>query len=99
VVDARWAIAAGGDLIFPGVQGRRTLPVRLINAYLTRLHAAAAHDAALASAFIRVAGLVARPESLLRPGIALRMPRANLHPAAGTRSRPEHQDAAQPAQR
>src|SRR5215472_10145555 len=34
---------------------------------LAGLHAAAAHDASLAGAFIRVAGLVARTESLLRP--------------------------------
>ena len=64
---------AGGDLAFPGVQGRRTVKVRLLSAYLARLHAAAAHDARLASAFIRVAGLVAPPQSLLRPGVALRV--------------------------
>ncbi len=58
---------------FPGVQGRRTARVRLVNAYLARLHAAAAHDAGLASAFMRVAGLVAPPQSLLRPGIVLRV--------------------------
>jgi hypothetical protein len=45
VVDVPWDIAVGGDLVFPGVQGRRTLKVRLVNAYLARLHAAAAHDA------------------------------------------------------
>jgi 2-polyprenyl-6-methoxyphenol hydroxylase-like FAD-dependent oxidoreductase len=73
VVDVPWDIAAGGDLVFPGVHGRRTLKVRLISAYIARLHAAAAHDASLASAFVRVAGLVSRPESLLRPGVALRV--------------------------
>jgi 2-polyprenyl-6-methoxyphenol hydroxylase-like FAD-dependent oxidoreductase len=61
VVDVPWDIAVGGDLAVPGVQGRRTLKVRLANAYLARLHAAAAHDASLASAFVRVAGLVAPP--------------------------------------
>jgi 2-polyprenyl-6-methoxyphenol hydroxylase-like FAD-dependent oxidoreductase len=84
VVDVPWDIAVGGDLVFPGVQGRRTPKVRLVSAYLARLHAAAAHDASLASAFIRVAGLVARPESLLRPDVALRVLRASLHPAAKT---------------
>jgi 2-polyprenyl-6-methoxyphenol hydroxylase-like FAD-dependent oxidoreductase len=72
VVDVPWDIAVGGDLAFPGVQGRRTTKVRLVNAYLARLHAAAAHDADLASAFMRVAGLVAPPRSLLRPGVAAR---------------------------
>jgi hypothetical protein len=61
VVDVPWDIAVGGDLVVPGVQGRRTLKARLVNAYIARLHAAAAHDASLASVFVRVAGLVAPP--------------------------------------
>jgi hypothetical protein len=73
VVDVPWDIAAGGDLVFPGVQGRRTAKVRLVNAYLARLHAAATHDAGLAGAFLRVAGLVAPTGSLLRPGVAARV--------------------------
>jgi hypothetical protein len=73
VVDVPWQIAVGGDLVFPAVQGPRTVKVQLLNAYLARLHATAVHDADLASAFVRVAGLVARPESLLRPGVALRV--------------------------
>ena len=87
VVDLAWDIAVGGDLVFPGVQGRRTAKVRLVNAYLGRLHAAAAHDADLASAFMCVAGLVAPPRSLLRPGVAVRVLRASLAPAAGARAR------------
>ena len=60
--------------MFPDVQGRRTRKVHLLGAYLTRvLHAVAAHDANLANAFIRVAGLVSPPQSLLRPRIALRV--------------------------
>ncbi len=51
-----------------------------MGAYLTRLHAAAAHDAHLATAFIRVAGLVSPPQSLLRPGIALRVLRGGRTP-------------------
>jgi len=82
VVDVPWDIAVGGDLVFPGVPGRRTAKVRLVNAYLARLHPAAAHDAGLASAFMRVAGLVAPPQSLLRPAIALRVLRGNLRRAA-----------------
>jgi 2-polyprenyl-6-methoxyphenol hydroxylase-like FAD-dependent oxidoreductase len=73
VIDVPWDMSAGGDLAFPGVQGRRTPKVRLANAYLARLHAAAARDARLATAFIRVAGLVAPPRSLLGPGVVLRV--------------------------
>ena len=73
VVNTPWQMAAGGDLLFPGVQGRRTRQMRLLAAYLTRLHAAAAHDAHLAAAFLRVAGLVSPPQTLLRPGVATRV--------------------------
>jgi 2-polyprenyl-6-methoxyphenol hydroxylase-like FAD-dependent oxidoreductase len=98
VVDVPWDIAAGGDLVFPGVQGRRTLKARMVNAYIARLHAAAAHDASLASAFVRVAGLVAPPQTLLRPDVAVRVLRGGLHPAAGTRGRRQHRDAVRAAQ-
>jgi 2-polyprenyl-6-methoxyphenol hydroxylase-like FAD-dependent oxidoreductase len=76
VVQVPWEIAAGGDLVFPGVQGRRTPKGRLLNAYIARLHAAAARDAGLAVAFVRVAGLVAPPQTLLHPRVAVRV----LHP-------------------
>ena len=73
IVDVPWEMAAGGDLMFPDVQGRRTRKIRLLGAYVTRLHAAAAHDANVAVAFLRVAGLVSPPQTLLRPGIARRV--------------------------
>ena len=73
LVETPWQMAAGGDLLFPGVPGRRTRTMRLMGAYFTRLHAAAADDAQLAAAFVRVAGLVTPPQSLLRPGVALRV--------------------------
>ncbi len=92
MIDVPWDMAAGGDLVFPGVQGRRTPKTRLVNAYIARLHAAAANDASLASAFLGVAGLVARPPSLLRPGVAVRVLRGNLRPATGTIV-PSNQDA------
>jgi 2-polyprenyl-6-methoxyphenol hydroxylase-like FAD-dependent oxidoreductase len=97
VVDVPWDIAVGGDLVFPAVQGPRTVKVQLLNAYLARLHAAAVHDADLASAFVRVAGLVARPESLLRPGVALRVLGASLSPATAARGRLQHRGGARPA--
>jgi 2-polyprenyl-6-methoxyphenol hydroxylase-like FAD-dependent oxidoreductase len=97
VVDVPWDIAVGGDLAFPGVQGRRTRKVRLVNAYLARLHAAATHDAHLAEVFLRVAGLVAPPQSLLGPGVVLRMLRASLHPASGTVAVSSNRDAARAA--
>ena len=73
VIDAPWDISAGGDLSFPGVEGRRTLKVRLGNAYIARLHAAAASDGSLTAAFMRAAGLVDPPQALMRPSVLLRV--------------------------
>ena len=73
VIDVPWDMSAGGDLAFRGVPGNRTLKVRLLGSYLAHLHAAAAHDPHLATAFMRVAGLVAPPQSLLTPSIAVRV--------------------------
>ena len=77
-VDVPWGVAVGADLAFPEVPGKRSAKVRLVNAYLPRLHAAAAHDEALATSFVRVLGLKDRPEGLLRPDRMLRVLRGNL---------------------
>ena len=73
-------MAVGGDLAFPQVPGPRPAKVRLINAYLARLQAAAASDASLATAFLRVIGMLDRPETLLRPDRIIRTLRAPRHP-------------------
>ena len=90
VIDIPWEIAVGADLAFPGVPGKRTAKVRMVNAYLPRLHAAAAVDSSLARAFIRVMGMVDRPEGLLRPDRALRVLWAHMRgvpaPAIGSAS-------------
>jgi len=84
VIDTPWEISAGGDLDFPGVQGRRTLKVRVGNAYMARLQYAATKDAEVTNAFMRVAGLIDHPQTLLRPGMALRVLRqAVRRPSAG----------------
>lgn len=77
-IDIPWDIVVGSDLAFPEVPGKRTAKVRLANAYLPRLHAAAVHDEALAVSMIRVIGLKDRPEGLLRPDRMLRVLRGNL---------------------
>jgi 2-polyprenyl-6-methoxyphenol hydroxylase-like FAD-dependent oxidoreductase len=77
-IDVAWDIAVGADLAFPQIPGRRSAKVRLVNAYMPRLHAAAARDEALAAALVRVVGLKDRPEGLLRPDRVLRVLRGNL---------------------
>ncbi len=84
-VDPPWDIAVGADLAFPDVPGTRTAKTRLVNAYLPRLQAAAAHDAPLSVAFARVLGLIDRPEGLLRPDRVVRVWWTNRrHPSQPT---------------
>jgi hypothetical protein len=73
VLDAPWEMARGADLALPGVPGDRSWSQRLIGSYIARLHAAAARDARLGTAFVRVSGLVDGPAALLRPRVALRV--------------------------
>jgi 2-polyprenyl-6-methoxyphenol hydroxylase-like FAD-dependent oxidoreductase len=72
IVDVPWGMAAGGDLSFPGAEGPRTIGMRVLGEYVTRLQAGAAHDARLGRAFLRVAGLVDPPMALLRPDVVAR---------------------------
>jgi len=84
VIDVPWEISAGGDLDFPGVEGRRTLKVKVGNAYMARLQYAATKDPKVTEGFMRVAGLVDPPEALMRPAMLARVLRhAILRPPAG----------------
>ncbi len=80
IVDIPWEIAVGSDLRFPEVEGPRTAKVRLVNAYLARLHVAAATDPEVGRAFLRVVNLIDPPERLLRPATALRVLRGQRRP-------------------
>jgi hypothetical protein len=52
--------------------------VRMVNSYLPRLHAAASVDPELGAAFVRVLGLLDRPQGLLRPDRVARVAAAHL---------------------
>jgi hypothetical protein len=67
-----WDIAVGADLAFPQVPGTRTAKIRMVNRYLPKLHATTT-DITLGRAFIRVLGMMDRPEGLLRPDRILRV--------------------------
>jgi 2-polyprenyl-6-methoxyphenol hydroxylase-like FAD-dependent oxidoreductase len=83
VIDAPWDISASADLSFPEVEGRRTLKVRIGNAYIAKLQAGATHDGELTAAFMRTAGLVDPPQALMRPSVILRVLRQSRKPPAG----------------
>ncbi|SDT66269.1 NAD(P)/FAD-dependent oxidoreductase [Actinoplanes derwentensis] len=68
-----WSLATGSDLRFPEVKGQRRMVDRLLHGYLARFRVAAARDAALGAAFLRVSNMLAGPAHLLAPHIALRV--------------------------
>ena len=95
ILDAPWQVAVGADLAYPQVAGPRTAQVRMSNAYLPRLHAGASVDPALGLAFVRVLGLLDRPESLLRPDRVLRVAAAQLRLPRTPRPAPVAADLAE----
>ena len=79
-----WQFSAIADLGYPGVEGERTDQIRLVNQYIPAVLAAATMDPVVADAFLRVAGLVEDPMSLMHPDIAIRVGRAMQMRAAAT---------------
>ena len=77
-IDDAWTLATGADLAQPSVAGRRPARVRLVNAYLRRLHAAAERDPTLALAFINVVAMIDRPQRLLHPAPFARVLAASM---------------------
>ncbi|GAA2385794.1 FAD-binding monooxygenase [Streptomyces glaucosporus] len=75
-VDTPWLLAAGGDLRFPEVEGRRGPADGLLDRYLTRYRAAASADPVLARTFLAVAHMMEPPARLMSPGHVLRVLRA-----------------------
>ncbi len=69
IVAPAWRLNAGGDLALPEIAGHRPLSLRLTNRYVARLQRIAEHDPVVASAFLRVAGLLAPPSVMMSPRI------------------------------
>lgn len=68
-----WAMSVGSDLRMPWIDNRRTVSVRVGNAYVDRVLRTAQDDPVVARAFMRVASLVQSPSSLARPNVAMRV--------------------------
>jgi 2-polyprenyl-6-methoxyphenol hydroxylase-like FAD-dependent oxidoreductase len=71
-----WEFSAIADLGYPGVEGHRTDQINFVNQFIPKVLTAAAYDPVVTDAFLRVAGLVEDPTSLMRPEIAGRIGRA-----------------------
>jgi 2-polyprenyl-6-methoxyphenol hydroxylase-like FAD-dependent oxidoreductase len=78
LLESPWNIAAGSDLAYPEVEGKRAPAMRAVGMYLDRLLLAARQDTVLNIAFQKVTNLMAPPASLFRPAIVLRVLAGNL---------------------
>ena len=72
-VDHAWKLSTGGDLALPQIEQTAPLPDRIINHYMERLVATAAHDEVVARTFFEVTGMLKPPTALLTPAIARRV--------------------------
>lgn len=68
-----WQAAVGSDLALPQIPGKRPLSIRIINAYLDRVLAAAETDPAVVQQFLRSMNLIDPPSRMLRPPTMLRV--------------------------
>ncbi|NUT35975.1 MAG: hypothetical protein HOV79_23215 [Hamadaea sp.] len=73
IVDTPWDITVGGDLRFPHVPGVRTRKVRLLNAYLSKVHVAAQADTVVGQTFLRAVNFLISPQQLMSPRMLWRV--------------------------
>jgi 2-polyprenyl-6-methoxyphenol hydroxylase-like FAD-dependent oxidoreductase len=77
-IGVAWQLAAGSDLAFPEVEGRRTASMRIVNRLVDRILTACESDAEVVGQFFKVTGLVEPPASLLNPSFIARVATVNL---------------------
>ncbi len=76
-IGVAWGLAAGPDLAFPEVEGRRTPSMRLTNRFADWVLTACESDAVVSAQFFRVTGLADPPARLFDPRFIYRVARAN----------------------
>jgi 2-polyprenyl-6-methoxyphenol hydroxylase-like FAD-dependent oxidoreductase len=77
-IGVAWQIAAGSDLAFPEVEGRRTPSMRMTSRLVDWVQAACESDAVVGGQFFRVTALVDAPARLLHPAFLYRVAAVNL---------------------
>ena len=65
IIDPSWELATGGDLQWPGVEGRRPFGASLLSPYFARMIQAAEHTPLITKRLIEVLHLLAPPQALL----------------------------------
>jgi 2-polyprenyl-6-methoxyphenol hydroxylase-like FAD-dependent oxidoreductase len=78
-----WQMAAGNDLTFPEVQGRRSLSMRVTNRCADWVLSACESDTVTAERFFRVNNLIDPPTRLLRPSFIGRVAAVNMRRRQG----------------
>jgi 2-polyprenyl-6-methoxyphenol hydroxylase-like FAD-dependent oxidoreductase len=73
IVDVAWNASVGRTFLYDGVRGKPSLAMRLGNAYLPRVVAAAHRDPEIAALFMRTLHFVAPPSSLFAPRVLWRV--------------------------
>jgi 2-polyprenyl-6-methoxyphenol hydroxylase-like FAD-dependent oxidoreductase len=76
-IGVAWSLAAGSDLAFPEVEGRRTRSIRLTSRYIDWVLTACETDAVVGLQFLRVSWLVDPPARLFHPSFVYRVAAAN----------------------
>ena len=77
-IGVAWQMAAGSDLAFPEVEGRRTASMRISNRFVDWVLSACESDIKVINQFFRVTGLVDPPARLLQPAFIARVAMVNL---------------------
>ena len=73
VLDTPWMLAAGNDLRLTKPDAPVGRATKFVRWYMDRLHRVARTDVMVATAFLRVAGLLEPPGSLFKPALAIRV--------------------------
>lgn len=73
VIDPPWEMTNTVDLTFPGVEGERTPKVKAAQAFLKLVQKAATRDGKVTAAYMRGAGLVDKPDAMMRPAFIARV--------------------------
>jgi 2-polyprenyl-6-methoxyphenol hydroxylase-like FAD-dependent oxidoreductase len=84
-IGVAWGLAAGSDLAFPEVEGRRTPAMRLTNRFADWVLSACESDAVVHAQFFKVTGLVDPPARLFHPSFIYRVATANRRRTTGLR--------------